>query len=189
MQLKPRKETQAHSSPTQARLIIIQTRTFIFFFKSKGMDVFAEVKGKCIDSLSNSENISCRARPGLIRNHDKKETKDPFKTNFLYLQPEDADNTCPIGLTLDFLHLKAASVTKTPAKPSSLKLDIQKAETKRNYAFMPHNCSYFFQSSIPQSQVCWNLNRFLKMAAIHLEINGFCRLRIQLPISLLVYSI
>lgn len=49
------------------------------------MDLFAEVKGNSTDSLSHSENISCLAWPGLIRNYYKKETKDPFKTNFLCL--------------------------------------------------------------------------------------------------------
>lgn len=133
MQLKSRKETQAHLSPTQTSLIITDYDTY-FFLKSKDNNRFAEVKGKCTDSLNNSENIGCIAWPGLIRNHDKKETKDPFKTNFLYIQPEGADITCPVGLALDFLHLKAASVTKTPAKPSSPKLDTQRAETKSNYA-------------------------------------------------------
>lgn len=88
------------------------------------------------------------------------ETEDSFKINYFCLLPEGAEIICPVGLALIFLHLKAPSDTNTSAKPSNPKLDLHRAETKRNAAYMPHNCYlpllffFFFLRAASQSQVC-----------------------------------
>lgn len=71
----------------------------------------------------------------LLRNTTKRKLKILSKQCPCFL-PEIAKIVCPVCLTLDlsFPHLKAASATKTSAKPSSSKLDLQRAEMKRNAA-------------------------------------------------------